>query len=196
MLPVAVMLIGFLVFVVIAVASKLTKCTWSANQKRFMEEQARRRNGEFARGSFLRSQTLRFTTPRGAEVRVYQADNSGESELMKTCLETDLPTSVSLRVTPEVRILGIGTVIGQDVQVGNEEFDRRFVVQGSNEDDVRRLLSSDVQRCLLAVSNDDCWLQIEERTMVLGVGCRLDEAREMDTFIELGLRITNLMVEA
>ena len=193
--PVAMMLIGFLVFVVIAVAWKLTKSAWGADQKQFMQEQARRRNGELEKGSLLRSPTLRFVTSRGTEARVYQADVSGQDERMKTCFETDLSTSVSLRVTPEVRIFGVGTVFGQDVQVGNEEFDRNFVVQGSSEDGVRRLLSSEVQHCLLAVRNEEYSLEIERGTMVLGVGRRLDAAREMDTFIELGLRIMNLMAK-
>jgi len=68
-------------------------------------------------------------------------------------------------------------------------------VQGSSEDGVRRLLSSEVQHCLLAVRNEEYSLEIERGTMVLGVGRRLDAAREMDTFIELGLRIMNLMAK-
>jgi hypothetical protein len=79
-----------------------------------------------------------------------------------TRMAIELPgIAKDLRVYPEKISSKIGKMLGsQDITTGDEEFDKSFMIKGSNPDDVNRYLTPDRRHILLSGSKDLGQLEI------------------------------------
>ena len=158
-------------------------------QQTLYEEQAQKRNGTCRKGGLFSYPKL--ILPYGEQgVEIYMRPGSRNSPpytFIKSRL--NLLRKYHLRICREIRLFGIGTVFGQDIQVGNAEFDEAFVVQGSDTMIVRTFLQHQIQQSLLHIKAWSPRLEVKEERFVFRVGRVMKSSEEMDAFIEVGLEL-------
>lgn len=65
------------------------------------------------------------------------------------------PDNLRFRLTKQVLIDGIGKLLGaQDIQIGDKEFDKRFLIKGNDEFKVQTLLSNNTIKNLILQQSD------------------------------------------
>lgn len=156
-------------------------------QRLFLEEQAMKRQGGVHGNSFFFYPKLVFPCG-GQDVTVYTRPASRNSPAY-TFMRSPLiaPGLYRVKIYRELRIFGVGTVFGQDIRTGDPEFDKAFVVQGSDEMIVRALLQPQIQRLLLGMKDWNPQLEIKNGRFVFQVEREVKNTEEMDTFIGAGL---------
>ena len=164
-------------------------------QKSLYEEQAQKRGGTCHKGGLLSYPKL--ILPYGDQsVEIYMRPGSRNSPpyaFVKSRLT--LLRQYRLRICREVRLFGIGTVFGQDIQVGNSEFDDAFVVQGSDAMMVRTFLQHQIQRSLLGIKDWNPRLEVKDELFIFRVGRTVKNSEEMDAFLDVGLGLLKRIKE-
>ncbi len=158
-------------------------------QRLLLEEQAMKRQGGIHGNSIFFYPKLVFPCG-GQDVTVYTRPASRNSPAY-TFMRAQLVSSGLYRVKiyREIRIFGVGTVLGQDIRTGDPEFDKAFVVQGTDEMIVRALLQPQIQLLLLGRTDWEPQLEIKNGRFVFQVRREVKNTGEMDTFIEAGLAL-------
>lgn len=109
-----------------------------------------------------------------------------------TYVESELTSSNDyiFQIYNEKTLQRISKTLGaQDIIIGNEEFDRAFMIKGSDENNVIGILSTDVQEALLLLK--DCQLCVEytgQKFTLSMPGIVLQEQR-LDQLLEASLKI-------
>ncbi len=87
----------------------------------------------------------------GRQVRVYTfRERSGRSTYTYTRIEVELQLALRLRIFREGLWQKVTKVFGaEDLQTGDDAFDRRFMIQGDDAETIRRILSPQVREMLL-----------------------------------------------
>ena len=156
--------------------------------KQILGDQARKRGGEIVKGTLLFWPSLKLTSSRGDEIKIFVMPG-GKHHPPETYVQAQLTFShdrFRLRVCRELRILGIGTVFGQDIQLGQPVFDEAFIIQGEPEHQVRHVLNYEVQQCLLDLKDWNVVLEIKNKTLKFHTPRRLKTAEEFDRLIDAG----------
>lgn len=92
---------------------------------------------------------------------------SGGGSKSFTRVRSDLPVDLGLglHITRELPGVSMEKLLGfQDIEVGDAEFDRRFIIKGKQAQRVAALLTSDLRRALIAY-HDRYGLRLDDRTI-------------------------------
>lgn len=116
--------------------------------RRNLQELARRTGATFAPGGWLHTPTLHLNRPGLSATLGYS--EGGENDPGRLELDLSLPAPAPLRLSPENVPAKLLKFFGApDVKVGDDGFDRAFVVRAPSAHDARSLLTPDLRRTLL-----------------------------------------------
>lgn len=158
-------------------------------QRLLLEEQAAKRQGGIQGNGFFFFPKLVFPAC-GQEVTVYTRPAS-RNRPAYTFMRSQLMALglYRVKVYREIRIFGVGTVFGQDIHTGDPEFDKAFVVQGTDEMIVQGLLQPQIRLLLLGMKEWNPQLEIKNGRFVFQISREVKDSGEMDIFIEAGLAL-------
>ena len=167
--------------------------------RRNLQQLADRVGGTFDPGSALALPTLHLNRPGVSATLSYS--EGGEHDSGRLELDVALPAPVPLRLSPEhapaklLKFFGAG-----DVQVGDDDFDRAFVVRAPSSAAAGRLLGPDVRRALLELRNFASGALHLDWTpgglRVVKEGRHFVRYDRLETFFTLALRVAGLLRSA
>ncbi len=176
----------FLIFAAVMVIVSVVMRYEIKRQEALFEQQALKRGGRVQKGHFLSYPRLRLPV-HDAEMEVYMTPGS-RNRPPYTYIKMDLAhlRDYNIRLYREIRFLGIGTVFGQDILIGNPDFDDAYVIQGSDPLIVQNFLQHGIQQGLLNIKDWQPTLEIHNGRFSLHATRALRQTEDMDVFIELG----------
>ena len=140
-------LLGILIIVVMLIFGVGISCYSLQSRRRAWSELAARTGLTFESGSFWGTPTVTGTY-RGLTLDTFTR-SSGKSSTTYTriVLFVNNQANLYLAMYEETIFSKIGKFFGtQDIQIGDDEFDRRFMIKGQPEEDVTRLLNDSTLR--------------------------------------------------
>jgi hypothetical protein len=91
------------------------------------------------------------------------------------------------------KILGM-TVGGQDIEIGDQKFDKAFLIQGKSEGGVKKMLDPEFKKALLWFKNLEPWITVEGNTVEVEIRDIPADGRQFERFIALGKLATDAAV--
>ena len=105
-----------------------------------------------------------------------------------TIVRSKLPDATDLRFSlfREGTLNRISKTVGvQDIQVNAEVFDRAYMIKGSNEQLVRRILTPSLQSLLVACKGNYPLIEFDHQLLQLSLNYVVTDERKLDQFIEI-----------
>jgi len=158
-------------------------------QQVLLKKQAGKRNGVFKKGGMFA--TPKLILPHGSqEIEVFMRQGS-RNRPPYTYVRTQLSLrrDYKLKIARKFRIFGVSAVFGQDIEVGNPDFDKAFVTQGSDTMIARNFLNSALQKKLFEAKDFNPTITIQKGQFVLFVPKSVKTEEKLDPVIDLGLAI-------
>ncbi len=157
-----------------------------------LEALAGETNGELQPATKLRRAELRFPH-RQQQARLTHHSSGGKHPVYSThlCLDLEGLPHFELRIYAEHAFSGLGSLLGfQDVQIGDPEFDKTFVLKTSDADSLRSFLDEPTRASLLALhrqhSPGGASLFLQGGALILSVRGWLDAAETLREFLAAG----------
>lgn len=111
--------------------------------------------------------------------------NSPPQTLMTA--EPALPVGTVISVAPEGTLAAFAKRWGlKDIEVMDPEFDRQFIIHGSDENLPRRFLQPDIRQVLLKWRDRDVSLRVTDGRMRFAIARLIEEDHDLDEFIQDG----------
>ena len=116
--------------------------------KKVLNYQKNKRNGELSKGFLFSEPKLEFTH-NGNKIKI-------DSVVGKTCftiitVKLIYPTDKKMAIHKERYISKLGKAIGmQDIEIGFDEFDRKVILKGSDENFIRQIITFDIQDMIIS----------------------------------------------
>ncbi|MDQ3035403.1 MAG: DUF3137 domain-containing protein [Myxococcota bacterium] len=146
----------------------------------------------------------RFAEARGFELDVAGMRMAGRYEGLPVEVKTerrggerwtwitariDPPLGMVLALARQGRLAGLARLVGvQDIQLGDAEFDRRFVVKGGPDVLVREALTPPVRRALVALDEAHAALSLEDDRLTVAIPQLITDADALDRSIASAVR--------
>lgn len=175
----------------------MARTMWTTKQRRATFEALAVALGGRMSGGWLGPLKLHFDVLGcPARLRLYSTGNKHRQRY--TDLEVDVARhrhcAFKMKVYPEGLLSRFGRMLGmQDIQVGAEDFDRAFIIQGSDEQRVQSFLDAATRGELVAVSRlgqgGHVELSASGKELVLRLHGWVDEYGAARELLESGLRI-------
>lgn len=106
----------------------------------------------------------------------------GDKRWTSFVVRFDRPLGVGLRLTKQGALSSFGRMLGvQDIVVGDEVFDARFVVKGAPEAAVRAALTPEVRGRLVELQSQATTLQVEDDRLQAEVGWLVADAASVES---------------
>jgi hypothetical protein len=146
--------------------------------------------GEFKKGSISSSPTLsgefegrKFFIDTFTRTRRDMDNRNETSYYMRIQLWHKGSVKGEIAIYREGLFSGLGKALGaQDIQVGNEEFDKAFMVKGEDEKQVKSILDSDLQQKFL---QDKTALSILSDRVYFEYGVHIDDKEKIKKILRL-----------
>jgi hypothetical protein len=194
---VAETLLAFLMLFAVAVVGFLVYRHYS-KRARDLDDTYRRvadsLGGQSEPSGFLGHPSLRFSF-EGGRVAVDIYSTGGKHAKYYTQLHFVWPDGqLRCEVTPVRLLNSIGKMLGmQDIQIGSPEFDPRYLISGNSTNDIRRLLSPQVQLAIDALrkflGNDDINVSVRGGRLLIKKRTLIRHHASLKRFIRLGINL-------
>lgn len=178
--------IGFVAVVIawMVIARRARDSAW--------EELARSMGAKFVAGGLFKSSQIEVHLREATLLLDTYSVPSGDSNTAYTRIRSQIANAAGLqfRILPEGLVAKLDKALGlKDLEIGVSEFDRGFVVQGSNEKAARALLASSTLRQLIQEQRpSELTLRGQElRLEVKGVVTDVDRLRALFRLCEVTL---------
>ncbi|GAU77006.1 hypothetical protein [Fusibacter sp. 3D3] len=114
------------------------------NKKSAWEELSKKRNGTYGKSTFTKHENVIFQYKNTSIVLDRYTTMVGSTPIMNTRIRSIFknPTRLSFKLYHEGFFSSLSKMLGmQDILIGDDEFDQRFVVKSNDEIKIRQLLS-------------------------------------------------------
>lgn len=157
---------------------------------KILQPQALQRNGTVKKDplGYLRL----YFSDAGVEVSVKGDKGRGRYEDPSTILETEIVSHKNIKIhvsTEGVFAKLAKAVVGEDIQTGNPEFDKKFLVKGNEPLQAMHLLTLEIQQKLLELEQYSPLIDIKDGIFQFAVGVYFREQQQYDAFIDAGLAV-------
>ncbi len=155
-----------------------------------LREIQKQHGGRVRRGWFFLGPSLRFNYAENpAEVRLIRRRGKHRPDDVQVTVDW-LGEHPRLEIRPHGVVSKMGRLVGlQDIKLGRATFDDAYVVQGTDPNEIRRLLSRDVQHAILELPEQK-YLNIRlanEKLTILAQHYSLES--DLRSFLEASLRL-------
>lgn len=150
-----------------------------------LQQVALRRGGTVEKGFLFTYGTLVY--PHGShEITVHSSPGSKNSPpKTKVSCPLIMGRDLTMSICNENLILRAFKMVGaQDIEVGNDAFDRAFMVKGSDESSLKAILTPTVQERLLRLSRQGVGLSLTEGELKLVVNTIPSSEMDYDPILE------------
>jgi len=161
-----------------------------------LNSQAIRRKGEVTKGNIFFYPVLRFFY-KNNKIEVYSKSGQVRSRTYAsppyTYVEVKLGFSVdqNFRIFKEKTIFKIGKALGmQDIQTGNDIFDKNVIVKATDESYINNILSSSIQEKIMTIiNNNNAHIYLQKNKLSIAVPDIIYKEEEYDNLIDTALII-------
>ena len=175
---VSIIVIIVAIFGVMLMMTNIKKKRWAA----FAEKM----NLNFSDGGILGLHTVDGTY-KGYTVSLQRIhDTRPGSKRILTHMELHFPTPLTprFRLSKEGVLQMLGKAAGgQDILVGDPDFDRRFVVKGSQENEIRALLNDEAREALTALLGMSGTLVVSEVSIQMNLSGFVTDSDQLETIL-------------
>lgn len=178
----------FAPIIIIFVIAYLLQQRRAVALQKILERQAVKRNGKIEPAEFLLLPTLVFPHQQ-LMVNVLSYPPRRHSTA-STQIETQIPTADlrAFHISPEGVFTQIGKAItGEDVKIGNNQFDDSFLIKSNNEDFLREIIDAELQQELLNLKQFNLSLSLQEGTLNLTVPVKLNDEQMLERLLKVYL---------
>jgi len=167
---------------------------FARRRDRVYEEIAARWSGKSISGGYFGRPVMRFTVA-GVSAKLDTYSTGGEHPKVYTQLQFGwLDGQLRCEVYPEKYLHRVGKMLGMtDIQIGSDDFDPRYIINGNSDETIRQLLSFEVQHAIDALrgflGNDDINVSVRGGQLLIRKLSEIGNVPTLDRFVRLGIRL-------
>ena len=177
------------------------------NKKSSWEELGRKRNGVYEKGTFIKSENVMFKYKNSSILLESYTTMVGNTPIVSTQIRALFknPDRLSFKLYHEGFFSSIGKMFGmQDILIGDDEFDQRFVIKGNDEDKIRHLLADYKLKQLLLMGKpiaievrlkDKCLKRQDESILLYQATGLIKDMDTLESLLDVFERFIDRMIE-